>query len=81
MKGRYFVWVAVLVFLLFLGMTGYRVLCRPRWMVECEVKDNPGQRWNMTVATEAEANERALEATKLRETCSVTHLFRECPYF
>jgi len=36
MKGRYLVVVAVAVFLLFMGMTGYQILCPiTRWTTDC----------------------------------------------
>jgi hypothetical protein len=44
MKGRYFVAIAVIVFLLFVGTRGYLLLCpRKYWSVEGGLRDGDGK--------------------------------------
>jgi len=84
MKGRYFVVVAVVVFLIFVGVSGYEFLCPPSWfVVECVTIDSSGR------ATSSKANSRleerakmlAAKNEKLGQTCKVLPLpIRECPW-
>jgi hypothetical protein len=42
MKWRYFVAMAVAVFLIFVGMSGYQFVCPLGWSVTCVRKDSSG---------------------------------------
>jgi hypothetical protein len=77
MKGRYWVAIAVVVFLLFLGMNGYQFLCPVRWSVGCAEGDSSGTFLYPIVSTEAEARKLAADAAKTGRTCFANPI-REC---
>jgi hypothetical protein len=85
MKGRYLIVLAVLAFLLFLGLNGYQTLCTPRWAVECVVSDGAKEEVsakspiNFMAPTEDVAKELAAEYRNFGRTCTVTPV-RECPW-
>ena len=84
MKGRYFVPVAIAVFLLFAGVNGYQLLCPPSWYsVECVVTDSSGKVLSSKANSRVEENARKLAARyeKLGQTCKVLPLpIRKCPW-
>ena len=84
MKGRYFVFFAVVVFLLFLGVTGYQLLCPPSWYsVECVMNDSSGKvlLWKVNSRLEENARKLAARYEKLGQTCNVLPLpIRKCPW-
>ena len=74
--------IAVLVFLLFLGMNGYEFLCPHRWLVECVAKDSSGKAalaTIITLPTEDAANKFATGGATNGRTCTVAPV-RECPW-
>ena len=83
MKGRYFVFVAVVVFLLFLGVNGYWVLCPPSWYsVECVMIDSSGKVLSSKANSRVEENAKKLadRYEKVGQTCKVLPLpIRKCP--
>ena len=84
MKGRYFVVVAVAVFLIFVGVSGYRFLCPPSWfVVECVTRDSSGKvlSWKANSRLEERAKMLAAKYENLGQTCNVLALpIRECPW-
>jgi hypothetical protein len=77
MKRRLLVAIAVLVFLLFLGMNGYQLLCR-NWSVACVEKD--GSQEVLIAPREADVKEDAADAAKRGLACTSVHLVRQCPW-
>jgi hypothetical protein len=80
LERRYFIAIAVVAFLLFLGVNGYQLLCPLRWGVGCGVPDSSGmivQYSGPIVHTEAEAKKIVADAVKLGRICFVNPI-REC---
>jgi hypothetical protein len=81
---RYFVAIAVVVFLLFLSVSAYQLLCPPSWYgVECVVTDSSGKVHSLKENSRMEENARKLAARyeKLGHTCKVLPLpLRKCPW-
>jgi hypothetical protein len=83
MKERYLAIIAVAVFLLFMGMTGYQFLCPASWSVECFVIDSSGRaqssRLSPRLTTERQIKEFVTGPERDGETCTTTPV-RECPW-
>ena len=82
MKGRYLVAIAVVVFLIFIGVNGYHLLCPGRWSVACGVANSSGAiAWNegRIVHTEAEAKTLAADGEKFGRICFVNPI-KECQW-
>ena len=83
MKGRYFIVMAVAVFLLFVLRSGYQFLCPPRWSVECFVIDSYGKvlssRLSPKLTTEHQVKEFTAGPEKDGERCTAFPV-RECAW-
>jgi len=83
MKGRYLVAIAVMVFLLFVGMNVQFLCPVVRWSAECGVTDSFGKvvppTMSFRVPNEVAAKEIAANYNKSGRTCSVIPI-RECPW-
>jgi hypothetical protein len=79
MKGRYLVGIAVAVFLVFMGMTGYQFLCPLGWSVTCVIKGSFGTETSTVFADRQDgAKKFADDAAKLGQTCTTVTVVRRC---
>ena len=79
MKPRYWIAIAVLTALLFMGVTAHQFLCPPRWAVECATDATSGSRMKIMAPTERVANTIAAGLGRPRKTCTVFSVKR-CPW-